>query len=391
MCRPSSLTSAAKSGGEGRFASFAKKGAVLAGLLAATVGVVGKSHPALFMSLPFPLSVILWSATGGEVPPYFSRDAWAEDEIKTWTRPGDVIVATAAKAGTHWMLYCSHQIRTRGSDDADELFDEINHATPWMDLVHAPGQTWAEQKAGYNETVLSDGTQYKDRWDHPRYPFRVFKSHYAPPIMPVKSNPQLKFLSMARDGLDVTNSLVPFFSDHNENFRRMWGGFPPDSTGDLKIDAEARMQEILPGGLLDHLYFGYVKDWWPLRNEPNVLFLHYNDAKRDLTGTVRKMAKFMEVELSRSELNTVVGRCEMAHMKKLSHMFQTKIPLNGDPSFDHEKEGIMKLGKVIRKGVVGGHKETFTEEQIDRFRKVEEEQFGSTSGMLEWARSGGAY
>eukprot|EP00957_Ditylum_brightwellii_P078199 5945829-Ditylum_brightwellii.AAC.1 len=45
------------------------------------------------MALPFPLSVILWTAAaGGEMPPFSSPTAWAEDKIKTWTKLNDVIV-----------------------------------------------------------------------------------------------------------------------------------------------------------------------------------------------------------------------------------------------------------------------------------------------------------
>ena len=42
------------------------------------------------------------------------------------------------------------------------------------------------------------------------------------------------------------------------------------------------LKDFLPGGTLGGLYFGYVKEWWPFRHEPNVLLLHYADAKKDL-------------------------------------------------------------------------------------------------------------
>jgi hypothetical protein len=40
---------------------------------------------------------------------------------------------------------------------------------------------------------------------------------------------KVKFLAMARNGLDVAASMVPFFDGHNPNFRHTWGGFPPVS------------------------------------------------------------------------------------------------------------------------------------------------------------------
>lgn len=369
---------------------------IVFGLLAVSIGIIAKVRPHLFMALPFPLSVILWTAAaGGEMPPYFTSAAWAEEEIKTWTKPNDVIVTTGVKSGTNWMLYCSHQIRMKGAADADELFEDVNLVTPWMDLVQSRDGSWAKQKDRYNDTVLPDGSHLKDKWDSDRFPFRVFKSHYGPKetggVISITDNPQLKFVAMTRYGLDVVNSIVPFFNNHNENFRKMWGGFPPASSGDITIDAEQHLTDLLPGGTLAHLYFSYVKSWWPLRNEPNVLLMHYADAIKDLKGTVKKMANFYDVKLSKSELDTVVERCGFPHMKTIAHKFDYKMPFNNDAVFDNENDTIMKRGSLIYKGGLGTHKATFTEEQIQRWSKAEEEEFGADSELLQWARNGGGF
>lgn len=38
-------------------------------------------------------------------------------------------------------------------------------------------------------------------------------------------------------------------------------------------------EAVPPGGLLTMLFFGFVNGWWPLRNMPNVLFLHFSEMK----------------------------------------------------------------------------------------------------------------
>ena len=38
-------------------------------------------------------------------------------------------------------------------------------------------------------------------------------------------------------------------------------------------------EAVPPGGLLTMLFFGFVNGWWPLRNKPNVLFLHFSEMK----------------------------------------------------------------------------------------------------------------
>ena len=49
------------------------------------------------------------------------------------------------------------------------------------------------------------------------------------------------------------------------------------------------------------MYWKYVKQWWPMRDEPNVLLLHYSDVKRDLAGAVSRIASWLGVELTDDE------------------------------------------------------------------------------------------
>jgi hypothetical protein len=361
-----------------------KVGAVLVALLAIAIGTVKQTKPELFFKIPN-VGFILWAITGGNMPPYFSFDAWQEEEMKTWIKDGDLVVATAAKSGTTWMLYCSHQIRTKGSDSID--FRDVSISTPWPDLVHKPGMTWAEQKPLLNTTVLADGTKLKDYWDNPSFPFRIWKSHGTPKNIPVKKFPKVKFLTMARNGLDVVNSLIPFFDQHSDMWREQWGGFPPKASGDIVKDREARVNDLLPGGLLAGLYFDYITEWWPLRNEPNVLFLHYADAVKDLSGTVKKIADFVGVSLSSAEHKVVVEKCGMKHMKSVTHMFTYAVPLNKE--FNDRDGRIMTKGAMTRKGGVGEGKSTFSEEQIAKWQAAEEKMLVEP-GMLTWAREGGA-
>jgi hypothetical protein len=139
---------------------------------------------------------------------------------------GDLVVATGAKSGTTFMLYCTHQIRTKGTDTNDELYPDVSYTTVWPDLVHSRRGSWAEQKERYNTTLLADGKTLSYYWDNPSYPFRVFKSHYAPPELPVRKvgGKKIKYLAMARNGLDVAASMTNFYSAHTQTFRELWGG-----------------------------------------------------------------------------------------------------------------------------------------------------------------------
>lgn len=101
------------------------------------------------------------------------------------------------------------------------------------------------------------------------------------------------------------------------------------------------------------IYFGYVRAWWPYRSDPNVLFMHYSDVRKDLKKWVSKIAKFVEVDLTSDELDLVTQRCTIEHMRKVNR-FKYRLPLNTDTSiWDKEVDQIVKDGKMTNKGGVG--------------------------------------
>ena len=109
---------------------------------------------------------------------------------------------------------------------------------------------------------------------------------------------------------------------------------------------------MLPGGPLESMYWGYVQKWWPYRDDPNVLLLHYTDVRKDLKGHVSKIANFLDIKLSSSELTAVTQRCGIEHMKKVNK-FNYKMPLNNDKGWDVENDHIIRSGEMVKNGSVG--------------------------------------
>lgn len=102
------------------------------------------------------------------------------------------------------------------------------------------------------------------------------------------------------------------------------------------------------------MYFGYVNKWWEYRNDPNVILLHYSNVRNDLKGSIKKIAKFLDVDLKSSQLNTVTKRCGIDHMKKVNNRFSYKLPLNQDKGlWDADDAHIVETGTMIKKGGVG--------------------------------------
>lgn len=136
--------------------------------------------------------------------------------------------------------------------------------------------------------------------------------------------------------------------------------------------------------MLYDLYFAYIKQWWPLRHEPNVLLLHYSDANTDLRGTVQKLAHFYEVELNDAELDIVTDKCSLAHMKKHSELFMYANPLNAA----YEGGYILHSGATTRTGRNGDGKQVLSEEQQARWSRAMEEELPDPA-MRKWAMAGG--
>jgi len=149
------------------------------------------------------------------------------------------------------MLYTTHQIRTKAAGNVETDYTDILLDTPWVGFNMLPGQRWGDTlltsgiKTLMNTTVLPDGTKVKDYWDKPSHAFRIFKSHFTPEVLPIKAYPKVKFLAMARNGMDVVSSFYPFFAGHRPAFKGVWGGFPPTYGSPMEC-----LQDFLPGGAL---------------------------------------------------------------------------------------------------------------------------------------------
>lgn len=355
-------------------------------VVAITLGSTAKFAPHLFFLVP-QIGFILYAVTGGHpIPPFIIKDPFEEDS-RGWLKEDDVVVSVGAKSGTTWMLFCSHQIRVKG-DDETYPFVDVSLSTPWPGLIQTPGDNWDATREKMNTTILPDGTKLKDYWDHSDYPFRIFKSHDLAETYGdlIGKDNSIKILAMARNGLDVASSLVPFFDNHSDEIRRLWGNFPPAASGTMEEEAAIRIKQLQPGGMFESMYFDYVNSWWKVRKAKNVLLLHYSDAKKDLSGTVKRISDFYGVKLSSKEHKKVVEKCDFSYMKKHASMFDYQLPLN--PKF---KGRFMKSGKMIRKGILGDGKATFTDEDREQWRKVEEEVFGDDPEKLRWAREGGKF
>ncbi len=202
-------------------------------------------------------------------------------------RPTDVVVTPFGKSGTTWLQQICHTLRTRGDMD----FDDISRVTPWLEVSAGLGiDINAEQKANP----------------------RVFKSHLDALHMP----PGGRYINACRNPADALYSMYKF----------MEGWFLEPGT--LTLDEYARGFFIAAGKIPDNpqgSYWQHLKSWWLRRDDPDVLFMAYEHMKNDLTGTIRKVAAFMEITLDDELLAITREHASLAFMQRHKDRFDDKL------------------------------------------------------------------
>lgn len=107
----------------------------------------------------------------------------------------------------------------------------------------------------------------------------------------------------------------------------------------------------------------HIIDFWNIRDEPNILFLFFEDMKRNLDQEVKKAMKFFGKDFSQEEID-----------KLCQHLSFESIRNNNTVNKDEHIKVLMELGgqkyqpkdgfSFIRKGKIGGYKEELSDEQV---------------------------
>ncbi|XP_014680231.1 PREDICTED: sulfotransferase family cytosolic 1B member 1-like, partial [Priapulus caudatus] len=135
------------------------------------------------------------------------------------------------------------------------------------------------------------------------------------------------------------------------------------------------MTLYMRGQLLYGSWFDHVKSFWDQRDSDQILFIKYEDMKRDLRGAVRKIMHFMDRELSDDAIDQIVHHCSFAQMKDNPAVNRSKIPI---PVFD------LKEHRFMRKGIIGDWQNHFNQKQSDAMDEMYREKLASTGLELQW-------
>ena len=109
----------------------------------------------------------------------------------------------------------------------------------------------------------------------------------------------------------------------------------------------------------DHLmygdYFSWYEGWMPFKDNAKVMFVRYEDMKRDLGQEIRKIAAFLGKNLSDETIYQITQHGQFSRMKDNAMVNYTIFP-------DIVKT---EISPFMRKGVVGDWKNYFNKEQSE--------------------------
>ena len=259
--------------------------------------------------------------SGVRVPHFITQEE--VDKLKSFSlRSDDVWIVAYPKAGSTWTQQIVRLLQNRGEDDGKVLSESV----PWLEAL------------SYMYPHIKP-----DQLPSPR----LFQSHFMYDKMPCGSpnTTPCKYIYVARNPKD----LVVSYYYHHRGFKKLHLG---------EVQWEEFFELFVSGRADFGDYFEHVLGWWAHRDDDNVLFLKYEDMKKDLPTAVASIAKFIEKdkELSTTILDQVVKRTTFDAMKsdpKANHSWTAHHRDPSEPPF-------------MRKGVVGDWKNLLTAEQSKR-------------------------
>ncbi|XP_056418968.1 amine sulfotransferase-like isoform X2 [Hyla sarda] len=252
-------------------------------------------------------------------------------------RDDDVFLVTYPKSGTVWAQQILSLIFNEGHRNGTEQVVNVNRV-PWVE---------------YNVRNMD----YKSRPSP-----RLFSSHLPYYLMPRGLKHRMgKILYVCRNPKDV---MVSYY-----HFIRILPHLK------FTMDWETFFEVFLLGRVQGDSWFDHVRGWYTHKEDFNILIVTYEEMKRDLRSVVKKICKFMGVNLDEKAIDTVVKRATFKNMKR--------DPLANYDFVSNEKLDKTK-GSFLRKGTVGDWKNIMTVAQSEKIDKIYWEKMGNLPINFLW-------
>jgi hypothetical protein len=252
------------------------------------------------------------------------------------TRDSDVFIATAAKCGQTWLQTLLFHLKTRGhAPDFDG--NGLMAVSPWLELP-------ADSKMRDNPRSRDDLLKQFEALEDPR----VFKLHVVWEEIPRAPGTDAKVITITRDPREVPYSMYSHLKGMTKN------DTPPK-------DFDSYFEEWMDFGF----YYKFVQSFWPHMNDPDVLWLRYEDLQADIKKEALKILDFLGWTLSDEDIERALPLADFSRMKK-----------KGTEKVFGMKDGAWKKGQsFFREGGVGKNRARLSAEQEARILERAKKEF----------------
>ncbi|XP_070589502.1 amine sulfotransferase-like [Erythrolamprus reginae] len=267
---------------------------------------------------------------------YFIADVSSPENLDTLDsfeiRDDDTFIITYPKSGTIWTQNIVSLILYEGHRDGTENVTLIDRA-PWLE---------------YNIFHV----------DLPSRPSpRIISSHLPYYLVPKGlQNKKGKIIYVLRNPKDVLVS--------NYHFHKI------TSKLETPKDFDTFFEKFLAGRVFCSSWLDHVEGWYAHKGDFNILFLSYEEMKKDLRSSVLKICNFLGKKLTEKEVDDVVYKATFDNVKVDSRANYISRDLLG--------------GNFLRKGTIGDWKNTMTVAQSERFDHVFKERMEKLPFKFCW-------
>lgn len=281
---------------------------------------------------------------------HFRSTIWNDFQF----RDDDIIISTYGKSGTTWTQQIIGQLIFNGAEDV-----MVNELSPWLDLRVPPP-----------EIKLPLMEQQTNR--------RFIKTHL--PVDALVYSPKAKYIYVGRDGRDVLWSMYNHHANANDAFFEAMNDTPGlvgERLEPVTTDVRTYFNTWLErDGYPFWSFWENVSSWWAIRDLPNILFVHFENLKRDMPGEMRRIAAFLEIPIDEARWPDMVEHCTFDYMK--SHA-DTSAPLGG---------ALWEGGAAtfINKGTNGRWHDVLSAEESARYENMAREKLGEE--CAHWLMTG---